>query len=133
MEKRTAEIIMICKGRHTFGDDLCAKDAIKAYISDRCAIKLEHLQDRDINDIIWIAALDFMNSANKPSLFIQVAREAYDRHNNLIKPLAGKSFSPIDIYEAICTAFRLVRVKSEDGSYTNGFCEDFVAIVERRN
>ena len=127
MEKRTAEIIMICKGRHKFGDDLCAKAAIKAYICDRCAIAPEHSQIRDVNDIIWTAALDYMNSASKPSFFISSAKEIYDRaHSSAL----GKNTDPIDIYEAICRAFRLVRVKADDGQFINGFCEEYTQEVK---
>ena len=130
MERRTAEIIMVCKGRHKFGNDLCAKDAVKAYICDRCAIDPKHLETRDVNDMVWTAALDYMNSASKPSTFLSSVKEIYDHaHSSTL----GKNIDSIDIYEAICRAFRLVRVKADDGQFVNGFCEENTQEVKKEH
>ena len=118
MEKRTAEIIMICKGNHNYGEELSFKEAIIAYMSDRCCCPIEHYNDTIINKIIWTAAMDYLDNivSHKPSAFLYSVKEIYDRHNN---PFIRK-INNIGMYEAICIAFQLVQI-TEDGEYIDGF------------
>ena len=63
MNKRTAEIIMICKGHHDYGENLNHKQAIAAFLSDHCLCPIEHYADGTIvNRVIWDAALDYIDS-----------------------------------------------------------------------
>ena len=131
MLQQTAEIIMICKGRHDYGDNLTHKQAIAAYLSDQCFCSIEYISDNDINDVIWQAAIDYINGFKEhlPGSFLQYAKEVYDRHNN---PL-NKNFNRIDIYEAICSAFQMAQVKSDGGKYINGFTEENTRFVYKTN
>ena len=126
MTDRTAEIIMICKKKHEFGDELNDKQAIAAYLSDQCLCDIKSYQ-QEVNDVIWAAALDYMDTIDRPSSFLRVAKDVYDRHNNPI----FKS-EEIDWYTAICVAFSLVRVK-ENGKWINGFTEKNTRCICKTN
>ena len=122
MEKRTAEIIMICKGRHNYGEDLGHKQAIAAYLSDQCACPIEEYADgRIVNEVIWVAALDYLDSIKefRPSSFLRAVMDSYNFHNN---PLIDKKHN-IDMYEAVCGAFSVAQVR-KDGEYINSFTEE---------
>lgn len=127
MEKRTAEIIMVCKGNHDLGDFPNVKQAIAAYMSDRCWCPIETYTDQEINGIIWTAALDYIDSmTQKPSVFFRRAQEVMDIHNN---PLV-RNINRVDIYEAMCGAFQLSQVRNDAG-YINGFTDENTQLVKR--
>lgn len=130
MEKRTAEIIMVCKGQHDFGESPTLKQAVIAYMSDRCICPEEAYTDERINEIIWTAALDYLDSMKDtpPSVFLREAKRAMDLHNN---PLV-KNINRIDVYEAMCIAFMLAQVM-EDDRYIDGFTEENTQRVHREN
>ena len=129
MEKRTAEIIMICKGQHDYGKDLGYKEAITAYLSDHCGCPIEYYADGTIvNRVILDAALDYIDSINvhRPSSFLRGAMDSYNLHNN---PLIDKKLNT-DWYEAVCGAFSIAQVK-KDGEYINGFTEENTQFVHK--
>lgn len=121
MDKRTAEIIMICKGRHDFGEELTHKQAIAAYMSDACGCPIEEYTNNILNDIIYQAALDYIDGLPKPSVFIRSIMDVLNLNNN---PLISAD-QHLDYYEAVCRAFSLVRVKAKneygDEYFVNGF------------
>lgn len=129
MELRTAEIIMICKGKHTFGKELSSKNAIKAYLSARCNVPIECFKDNSIiNNEILKATIDFINgvSYGNAGFVLWQAKDILNRHNNgLFKDI------PMDFYEALCQSFQLLPVK-HDGQYINGFNEINTKIVTEK-
>ena len=123
MEKRTAEIIMVCKGRHNFGETTSHKQAVAMYMSNRCACPLEEYVDAVLDPIIFEAALDYIDGADRPSVFVRAIQDALRLHNN---PLV--KCPRIDYAEAICIAFSLVQAR-DDGCYVNGFTDEDVKPV----
>lgn len=126
MEKRTAEIIMVCKGQHDFGEFDTLKQAVAAYMSNRCLTPVERYTDAMLNEIIWTAALDYIDGMKDypPSSFLHDVKRAFDLHNNPI----SHSISRIDMYEAMCIAFQLADVW-HNGAYINGFTEENTSFV----
>ena len=128
MDKRTSEIIMICKGNHDYGENLNHKEAIAAYMSDVCLVPLDfYSKDYNINRVIYSAALDFIDNADRPSHFIKLIQEFLDVHNN-----PAFDNRRIDYYEAICIAFQIMEVM-DDGEYVNGFTEENTGFVYKKN
>lgn len=130
MHTRTSEIIMVCKGQHDFGDFPTLKQAVIAYMSDRCLCPEEAYTDSKINEIIWTAALDYIDSFKEyfPSSFLRECQRVMDLHNN---PLV-QNINRVDMYEAICGAFSLAQVRNDAG-YINGFTEENTQFVRREN
>lgn len=128
MEKRTAEIIMVCKGQHDFGKSLSCKQAIAAYMADRCCTPLNVYTDKVINKVIWKAALDYLDSMkeHRPSVFL---RECENVLYCSTSPFADYE-APMDAYDAICGAFAQAAVKDDRG-YINGFTEENTRLVCR--
>lgn len=130
MEKRTAEIIMVCKGHHDFGKELTHKQAIAAYIADSCCCPVEFYTDDILNDIIYQAALDYIDGLKIPSSFIRDIQNALNLHNN---PLLH-NINRIDYFEAVCIAFQLAQVRdSNKNAFVNGFSEELIQRVEKRS
>lgn len=125
MDKRTAEIIMVCKGQHDFGEFDTFKQAVAAYMSDRCGTPVSQYTDHLLNDIIWSAAMDYMDGMKDypPSSFLWSVHRAMELHNNPFSRI-----NRIDMYEAICIAFQLADVM-HNGEYVNGFTEDNTVFV----
>lgn len=125
MEKRTAEIIMVCKGQHDFGKFSSLKQAVAAYMSDRCLCPLDTYTDNVINGIIWDAALDYIDSFKEhlASSFLREIHHIMDMHNNPISRL-----NRIDMYEATCITFQLAQIRNKDG-FINGFTEENTKFV----
>lgn len=128
MENRTAEIIMICKGHHDYGKNMSHKQAIAAYLSDDCFCPIEFISDRDVNDVIWVAALDYVDGLKKPSSFLRAVMDSYNLHNN---PLIDKKLN-VDMFGAVCGAFSIAQVKA-DGCYINGFTKENTREVCRKH
>lgn len=126
MQQRTAEIIMVCKGQHDFGRFATFKDAIAAYMSDRCACPITAYTDDIINDIILAAAMDLVDQMKKPSVLLWQAQQVMRRHNN---PLV-QNINRVDIFEALCGAFQLMQVRDDTG-YINGFTEENTQFVHK--
>lgn len=116
MDKRTANIILACKGHHNFGDDLTLKQAVAHYMSKTCACPVEHYTDRVLRGIVWEAFMDFMNTCDNPREFLYDIKEA--RY--------WCDWSPredVDDITAILIAFQLCQVRDDNG-YVNGFTEE---------
>lgn len=118
MDQRTAAIIMICKGKHDFGEELTHKQAIAAYLSDQCMCPFDYYKSDVIENVIKNALKDYIDSIPRPSVFIGQIEDVMERYNN---PLA--KCEKIDYCEAICRAFSLVQVRN-GGAYINGFTEE---------
>ena len=118
MELRTSNIIMLCKGRHTYGD-VDSKTAIKKYMAEMCAGEEEWYDDNTLLSIIKTAVLDYINEAEHPSSFLF---DYFDAQKWCIDPL-----------KAWCSAFRMIKIRnySEDGTcrYVNGFTEKTVEVI----
>lgn len=129
MDKRTAEIIMLCKGQHKYktGDkNLC--DLVATYMSDICLCPKEYYTESVLRGIIMSAVKDYLDSCDKPSVFINGVEEIWDMYNN---PLMSESHH-INFNEAVLRAFSWVRVKVDD-RYINGFSEENTRTVIPQN
>ncbi len=117
MELRTSNIIMLCKGRHTYGN-VDSKTAIKKYMAEMCAGEEDWYDGEIFIDIIKTVVLDFIKTADNPSAFLWAYFEAQKR------------YEPIDAW---LSALRMVRVKrsSDDGTLvcTNGFTEETLNVI----
>ena len=122
MEKRTEEIIAVCKGRHNFGDGMTFAQSVAAYMSDRCACPIDVYTENVLLGILFEAVYDYIDGADKPSFFLRQIEDSYRLHK-----LHGGG-----MIEAICGAFSVTQVR--DGEvYQNGFTEKSVFFVEKRN
>ena len=119
MELRTSNIIMLCKGRHTYGD-VDSKTAIKKYMAEMCACEEEWYDDNTLLSIIKTAVLDYINDAERPSSFLFDYFDAQKWH--------------IDPIKAWCSAFRMIKIRnySEDGTYRymNGFTDETADVID---
>ena len=117
MELRTSNIIMLCKGRHTYGN-VDSKTAIAKYMAEMCAGEEEWYVDDLMIDIIQNTVLDFIETADYPRGFLWSYFEAQKR------------YEPIDAW---LSAFRSVRVRRsyEDGTSicVNGFTEETLDVI----
>lgn len=116
LDERTAEIIMICKAQHDFDENLTTKDAIKLYMANRCGTKPEDYTERELREILWEAAKDYIDNIKdtKPSVFI----------DELFRRMDSLSF-----IDAVCSALRIQRVMYE-GRYINGFTKENTQTVK---
>lgn len=118
MELRTSNIIMLCKGRHTYGD-VDSKTAIKKYMAEMCAGEEEWYDDNTLLSIIKTAVLDYINDAECPSSFLF---DYFDAQKWCIDPI-----------KAWCSAFRMIKIRnySEDGiyRYMNGFTDETIEVI----
>jgi hypothetical protein len=121
MELRTSNIIMLCKGRHTYGD-VDSKTAIKKYMAEICAGEEEWYDDSTVLSIIQDAVLDFLKTADYPSRLLFDYFEAQKYY--------GYKEDPIGAW---CSALRMVKVRNsaEDGTYVciNGFTDETIDVV----
>ena len=123
MEKRTFNIIMVCKGHHNFGDNLTLKQAVAHYMSKTCGCPVETYTDRVLRGIVWEAFMDFMNTCTSPRGFLYHFKEA--RYWCDWTPREG-----VDEITAMLIAFQLCRVRDDNG-YVNGFTEEMFANFNR--
>lgn len=125
MDKRTFNIIMVCKGHHNFGDNLTLKQAVAHYMSKTCACPIEAYTDLCLRGIVWEAFMDFMSTCTNPRGFLYHLKEA--RYWCDWSPREG-----VDDITAILIAFELCRVKDDTG-YVNGFTEELFADIDLKN
>lgn len=119
MDKRTSNIIMVCKGHHNFGDDLTLKQVVAHYMSKTCDCPVETYTDRVLRSIVWEAFMDFMNTCTSPRGFLYKIKEA----------LYWCDWTPrenIDDITAVLIAFQLCRVRDDNG-YVNGFTDELLS------
>lgn len=121
MEKRTANIILVCKGHHNFGKELTLKQAVAHYMSEICGCPLECYNDHVLRGIVWEAAMDFIDTCDAPRSFLYHIKDA--RYHCDWSPREG-----VDDITAVLIAFRLCRVRDENASYINGFTEELANI-----
>ena len=120
MELRTSNIIMLCKGRHTYGN-VDSKTAIKKYMAEICAYKEEWYDDKKMIDIIKYAVLDYIETADYPRGFLFDYFEAQRYHTDAI--------------DAWLSALRFVQVKrfidydTNVYVYVNGFTEENINVI----
>ena len=118
MEKRTANIILVCKGHHNFGDELTLKQAVAHYMSKTCVCPLEVYTDKLLRSIVYEAFMDYMSSCTYPREILYHIKEA----------LYWCDWSPkedVDDITAILTGFQLCQVRDENG-FVNGFSEELI-------
>lgn len=113
MEQRTLNIINILKGNTKYlrsdkreGNTDMIK-AIKQYMADECACKVEWYTDRDMLDILYDAMLDYLDHCDKPSFFVRTLSDVMRGQIDNI-PLK------------IAITLSLVQVQ-DVGGYVNGF------------
>lgn len=106
MTERTYNIIMACK-RHDKSASIV--DAAKEYMSHECNCPIEHYSERHMCSIMFEAMCDYLDTCDKPSTFIRLLDQVYDK-------------AYISFGEQIAIAFQLVRVRKDD-HYVNGFGE----------
>ena len=124
MEKRTAEIIMVCKGQHDFGKFPTLKQAVIAYMSDRCCCPVEEYTDKNLRGIIYDAFMDYMFSCANSREFLYHIKEA----------LYWCDWSPregMDDITAVLIGFQLCNIRDDTG-YINGFSDENTQRVCRK-
>lgn len=120
MDKRTAEIIMLCKGNHKYpGNYSSLCDLLAAYMSDTCLCDKSVYTESVLQGIILTAFKDYLDSCDKPSFFIYQLEDVWNIYNN---PLMDPKYR-INNNEAVLRAFSTVQVR-DDGKYVNGFTEE---------
>lgn len=107
MTERTYNIIMACKNAKR--SDLIS--AVAEYMAKECSCPIEAYTQSVISDIMETAMYDYIDSCDKPSIFLRYFIE-WGFFNNRV------SFG-----EKIAIAFRGVQVKNRNGNYVNGFGE----------
>ena len=119
MEQRTLNIINILKGNTKYYgvyDDIDAIEAIKQYMADECAYRVEWYTEGDVLNILYNAMLDYLDNCDKPSCFLRrlsdVTRGRFDT-----------------ITRDIAIALTLVQVQDVNG-YINGF-DDRIHALDR--
>lgn len=125
MEKRTAEIIMVCKGQHDFGKFPSLKQAVTAYMSDRCGCPAETYNDGTLRLIIYDAFMDYISSCSDIRCFL------YDIKNALYW-CDGRPREGVDDITGVLIGFQLCDVMDSAG-YVNGFTEENTQRVRRNS
>ena len=108
MTKRTFNIIIACK--HRPENTSTITDSVRAYMSEECNCPVHHYGEREINNIMKTAMYDYIDTCDKPSVFLR----------SLDGVIGGEGMS---IGERIAIAFSLVRVCDGAKHYVNGFGE----------
>ena len=110
MTERTFNIIRACKG--TLYPEIKSKiDRVKTYMSVECDCPIEAYTDGVMEDIIVEAMYDYIDTCDKPSIFLREIRDYIDKKATLT--------------QRICDAFSVTRVRNSDGKYINGFADFF--------
>lgn len=115
MEKRTLEIIAVCKGNTRYDSDIGLVDAVKNYMSDTCICDKEYYTDSQMENIMTEALYDFIDVCDKPSYILRKLEEVKWITENLT--------------ERICIVFKGVKIRDKN-TYVNGFDERYEKIVE---
>lgn len=115
MQKRTLEIIAVCKGDTRYDSQTGLVDAVKNYMSDTCLCDKVLYTDNRLENILVTAFYDFVDVCDRPSFFLKQLEE----FKWLDPSLTGR----------ICAMFQSVEVW--DGyKYVNGFNADYENIAE---
>lgn len=108
MTERTFNIIIACK--HRPENTSTITDSVRAYMSEECDCPIHYYGEREINNIMKTAMYDYIDTCDKPSVFLR----SFDGI------IGGEGMS---IGERIAIAFSLVRVCDGAKHYVNGFGE----------
>lgn len=109
MTQRTFNIIRACKHPRDNMERLV--DSVKQYMSEECDCPLEHYTDNRMNGIMFEAMCDYIDTCDKPSVFLRQIENIYDKEK-------------YNYAELIAIAFQLVQVKDNERQYINGFTAD---------
>ena len=115
MDKRTLEIIAICKGNTRYDSELCLVDAVKNYMSDRCMYEKRWYTYGQIENVLKEVFYDFIDVCDRPSYFLRQLEEL-------------KWISP-NLADRICMVLQETQVV-EGHLYINGFDANYKNIVE---
>lgn len=108
MTERTFNIIIACK--HRPENTSTITDSVRAYMSEECNCPIHDYGEREINNIMKTAMYDYIDTCDKPSVFLR----------SIDGVIGGEDMS---IGERIAIAFSLVRVCDGAKHYVNGFGE----------
>ena len=111
MTERTYNIIRACKGA-IYPEIESKIDRIRTYMSNECNCPIEEYTAAVTENIIVDAMYDYIDSCDKPSLFLRQMRDC------VIKDLT--------LTERICVAFSLAQVRDKNGRHVNGFKEEWI-------
>ena len=125
MERRTAEIIMVCKGQHDFGEFSTLKQAVIAYLSDRSGCPAEFYTDNALRSFIYDVFMDYISSCSNIRAFLYDIKEALYWCD--WRPREG-----VDDITAVLIGLQLCDVRDDTG-YINGFTEENTQRVCRKN
>lgn len=121
MDKRTANIIWICKGHHNYGN-VTLKQAVAQYMCEVCGF--DTYSEEMLRAFVSQAFFRYLKVCTDISIFMSDIQQA--------KYYAG--FIPrdgVDDTLAILIAFQICKVKGEYGC-VNGFTEELIAELDER-
>ena len=116
MNKRTCDIIMACK-EETAGH-YTKLDNVIEFLSKECGTSKDEYTSDVLNDIMFDALCDFIDTCDRPSSFIRIYKNIIDGDKR-------------DFADRLCTAFSLVKIRN-DGVYVNGFKAEFFEDNEKQ-
>lgn len=111
MTQRTCNIILACKGV-LYPQVSRILERVKLYLSDECDCNYLEYTNETVEQILYRTLYDYVDSCDKPSSILWDIFQPILKYDTLI--------------EQICAAFSLVEVRNNDGSYINGFKEEFI-------
>ena len=118
MTQRTCNIIMACKSRKS-GEECEFIDKVKQYMSKECDCPIEHYTQGIMDDIMFEAMCDYIDTCDRPSVFLRNLRQL------------NRWFDNKCVAERIAIAFDLVHIRHKDNNgefkYINGFTADLLA------
>lgn len=119
MNKRTCNIIMASKGSlpmflNSVNDEHTQIERVKKYMSEECDCPIDHYTDEIMDDILFEAMCDYIDTCDRPSFFLRQIKE--------VKRLLDKDRS---LAEKIAIAFDLVEVRDKN-KYVNGFTKELL-------
>lgn len=118
MTQRTCNIILACKGK-LYGDTIGMPTRVAKYMSEECACDIEAYTEDVLEGIMLTALYDYVDSCDRPSGVLHDIFQPNIKYSSLTAQ--------------ICSALALVRVRNNDGSYVNGFKEEYIANAVKTN
>lgn len=107
MQQRTCNIIMCCKGR---GLGQNTRSKIVNYITEECGWIEAQMSDEQIRSILLHACIDLYDSVVDPEEFRMFLQDLFLSRGD-------------EFLQHVFTAFALIPVKNDAGTYINGFSE----------
>ena len=109
MTKRTCNIIKACKDWFNTGIENVL-DRVKQYMSKECICPIEHYTDGIMDNIMFEAMCDYIDSCDRPSFFLREMDRIYNKEN-------------MSRAEQIALTFQLVEVMDDKKGkkFINGF------------